>query len=328
MKRGILIFLVSALLTLGIFFARAQEEDVEALPDESSNIEIPSFETEEDIEALPPEPSEEEVPSFESEEEEGEEALPSEEETPAVEAEEETAGPEEVLTEEAAVEESKKAVEEPTAKKRILPEEAIPEGTELVLKAYEVKRGDCLWNIADLYYRDPFLWREIWTYNKYIKDPHWIFPGDDLIIPTYRKVEELAETPRELEVGLEELKPGAEYEKDIFIAPPDFRVDGYIAGVKEKKLMTAYGDLVFIDQGKKQNVKPKTRYIIYREGDEVIHPATGELMGIIVEKIGILEVTADIEEENSTALIIDSRKPIEIGDSIKLQAKLKEEKTE
>jgi len=324
MKRGILIFLVSALLTLAIFFARAQEEDVEALPDEPSNIEIPSFEAEEDIEALPPGPSGEEIPPFESEEE----ALPSEEGVPAFTAEEETREPKEVSAEEAVAEEPKETAEKPAVRKRVLPEEAIPEGTELVLKAYEVKRGDCLWNIADLYYRDPFLWREIWTYNDYIKDPHWIFPGDDLVIPTYRKVEQLAETPQELEVGLEELKPGAEYEKDIFIAPPDFRVDGYIAGIKEKKFMTAYGDLVFIDLGKKQNVKPKTRYIIYREGDEVIHPATGELMGIIVEKIGVLEVTADIEEDTSTALIIDSRKPIEIGDSIKLQAKLKEAKTE
>jgi len=313
MKRRILVFLVCTLLTLGICFAEAQERDVEALPEEPSEVEIPAFEAGE----------------------EGEEVLPAEEEIPAVEAEEETAVPEEVPAEEAAVEEPGKAVEapeeaveEPAVRKRVLPEEAIPEGMEVVLKAYEVKRGDCLWNIADLYYRNPFLWQEIWRYNKYIQDPHWIFPGDDLIIPTYQKVERLAEVPQEMEVRLEELKPGAEYQRDIFIAPPDFKFDGYIAGVKEKKLMTAYGDLVFIDLGKRQNVKPKARYTVYREGDEVIHPATGELMGIMVEKIGVLEVTTDIEEDNSTALIIDSRKPIEIGDSIKLQAKLEEEETE
>jgi len=303
MKRRILIFLVCTLLTLGICFAGAQERDVEALPDEPSEVEIPPFEA-------------------------GEEALPSEEEIPAFEAEEETAVPKEVPAEEAAVEEPGKAVEKPAARKRVLPEEAIPEGMEVVLKAYEVKRGDCLWNIADLYYRNPFLWQEIWRYNKYIQDPHWIFPGDDLIIPTYQRVERLAEVPQEMEVRLEELKPGAEYQRDIFIAPPDFKFDGYIAGVKEKKVMTAYGDLVFIDLGKRQNVKPKTRYTVYREGDEVIHPATGELMGIMVEKIGVLEVTIDIGEDNSTALIIDSRKPIEIGDSIKLQAKLEERETE
>ncbi len=297
MKKKILIFLVCSLLTFSIFLAKAQEEDVEALP---------------------PEPSEEEIPVFEVEEE-----------VPAFEEEVEPVEPSEVPAEEFAVEEPPE-VEEAVTGRRVLPEEAIPEGMELMLKAYEVRRGDCLWDIAYQHYRDSFLWREIWKYNKYIEDPHWIFPGDDLIIPTYQRAELSEEAPQEQElvVKLEELKPGAEYERNIFIAPPDFEFDGYIAGVKEKKLMTAYGDLVFIDLGKRQNVKPKTKYTIYREGSEVIHPTTGEVMGIIVEKIGVLEVTSDIEEDNSTALIIDSRKPIEIGDFIKLQVEPEEETKE
>ena len=309
MKKGILIFLLCGLLTFTIFFAGAQEEDVEALPPEAAEEEIPSFEAEEEgVEALPSEPAEEESPAFEEEVE--------------------PVGPSEVLAEEVAVEEAPEEAEEALPGKRVLPEEAIPEGMKLTLKAYEVKRGDCLWNIAYQYYRDPFLWREIWRYNNYIKDPHWIFPGDDLIIPTYRRVEVSEEGPQEPEVKLEELEPATGYERDIFIAPPDFEFDGYIAGIKEKKFMTAYGDLVFIDLGRRQNVKPKMKYTIYREGDEVIHPTTGEVMGIMVEKIGVLEVTSDIEEDNSTALITDSRKPIEIGDSIKLQGKVEEEKTE
>ncbi len=296
MKRGILIFLLCSLLTFSIFFARAQEEDVEALP---------------------PEPSEEEIPVFEAEE------------IPVFEVERELVEPSEVPTEEAAVEEPSEEVEEVITERRVLPEKDIPEGIELVLKAYEVKRGDCLHEIANRYYDDPSLWREIWTYNKYIKNPHWIFPGDDLVIPTYQRVEVSEEIPQEeLVVKLEELKPGFEYERDIFIAPLDFEFDGYIAEVKEKKFMTAYGDIVFIDLGKNQQVKPKARFTIYREGEEVIHPITGEVLGIMVEKIGVLEVTSDIEEDSSTAVIIDSRKPIEIGDPIKFQRKVEEGYTE
>ena len=287
MKRGIILFLLCSLLTFSVFFARAQEEDVEALPPESSEEEIPVFE----LEVEPAEPSE-------------------------------------VPAEEFAVEEPLKEVEESLTGRRVLPEEDIPKGMELVLRAYDVKRGDCLWDIAYQYYRDPFLWREIWRYNKYINDPHWIFPGDDLIIPTYRRVEPWEETPQELEVKLEEVKLGTEYERDIFIAPPDFEFDGYIAGAKEKKFMTAYGDIIFIDLGKNQQVKPKTRFTIYREGEEVIHPITGEVLGIMVEKIGVLEVTSDIEEDSSTAVIISSRKPVEIADSIKLQVKPEEVETE
>jgi len=296
MKRGILIFLLCSLLTFSIFFARAQEEDVEALP---------------------PEPSEEEIPVFEAEE------------IPVFEVERELVEPSEVPTEEAVVEEPREEVEEVITERRVLPEKDIPEGMGLVLKAYEVKRGDCLHEIANRYYDDPSLWREIWTYNKYIKNPHWIFPGDDLVIPTYQRVEVSEEIPQEeLVVKLEELKPGFEYERDVFIAPLDFEFDGYIAEVKEKKFMTAYGDIVFIDLGKNQQVKPKARFTIYREGEEVIHPITGEVLGIMVEKIGVLEVTSDIEEDSSTAVIIDSRKPIEIGDPIKFQRKVEEGYTE
>jgi len=302
MKKQILIFLVCGLLTFTIFFARAQEEDVEALPPEVSEEEIPMFEVEKATEAVAPQPSKEEISAPEVE------VKPIE--------------PSEAPAEKPAVEEPVKEVKESLPEKRVLPEEAIPEGKELLLKAYEVRRGDCLWEIAYRYYRDPFLWREIWKYNKYIQDPHWIFPGDDLIIPTYQKVEGAKEGVQEQEAKLEELKPGTEYERDIFIAPPDFEFDGCIAGAKEKKLITAYGDIVFIDLGKSQNVKPKTRYTIYREGEEVIHPKTGKVLGIMIEKIGVLEVTSDIEEDSSTAVIIDSRKAVEVGDSIKLQAKV------
>jgi len=309
MRRGILVFLLCGLLIFSIFFAEAQEEGVEALP---------------------PEPVEEKIPAFEVEEE-GEEALPPEvfeEKAPSAEAEVKPAEPSEAPGEKLEVKEPREEAEESLTEKRVLPEEAIPEGMQLVLKAYEVKTGDCLWDIANQCYRNPFLWREIWRYNQYIKDPHWIFPGDDLIIPTYQSAEVSKEAPPGPEVKLEEIKPGTEYERDIFIAPPDFKFDGCIAGVKEKKLMTAYGDTVFIDLGKSQQVEPKTRYSIYREGEEVIHPTTGEVMGIMVEKIGVLEVTSDIEEDSSTAVIVDSRKPVEIGDSVKMQLKLKEKKTE
>ncbi len=301
MKKGILVFLLCSLLTLSIFFAQAQEEDVEALPPEPLEEEIPAFEVEE---ALPPEASEEDI---------------------TFEGEEEPLAPGEAPAEEAQAEEPQEEVEGAVTERRVLPQEDIPAGMELVLKAYEVKRGDSLHEIANRYYDDPSLWEGIWAYNKYIKNPHWIFPGDDLIIPTYQKAQVSEELPgEELVVKLEEFEPGLEYERDIFIAPLDFTFDGYIAGVKEKKFMTAYGDTVFIDLGKNQQVKPQAKFIIYREGDEVVHPMTGELLGIIVEKIGVLEVTTDIQEDSSTAVIRDSRKPIEIGDPIKLQGKKEE----
>ncbi|MBI5167304.1 MAG: LysM peptidoglycan-binding domain-containing protein [candidate division NC10 bacterium] len=48
---------------------------------------------------------------------------------------------------------------------------------------YNVRKGDTLWDISKTLLKDPFLWRQIWEKNKYITNPHRIYPGDPLIIP-------------------------------------------------------------------------------------------------------------------------------------------------
>ncbi len=247
-----------------------------------------------------PEPvAEPEVPSFEEVEEV---------ETTIVEKEKEEEDFEEFMEVERA-----KMVEE--AKE--VPVEAIPSEMELMLKVYTVRRGDTLWDTAGNFYRNPFLWPDIWVYNKYIKDPHWIFPGDNLIIPI--PGQRIARVPEKRIIQVEEVLERVEKLEDryLFITAPEVELDGHIIALKKRKIMPISGDYVFIDRGKSDQEEKGNVYSIYKKGDRVVHPLSGEYLGIIVTKVGELQVTNDIQDHNSAARIVACEEPILVGYMIK-----------
>ncbi|MDP9033969.1 MAG: LysM peptidoglycan-binding domain-containing protein [Myxococcota bacterium] len=49
-----------------------------------------------------------------------------------------------------------------------------------VPSSHVVRRGDTLWALCDAYYKNPYEWPRVWSYNPQIKNPHWIYPGDEV----------------------------------------------------------------------------------------------------------------------------------------------------
>lgn len=45
---------------------------------------------------------------------------------------------------------------------------------------YVIQPGDTLWDISQRFLNDPQAWPELWSYNEYITNPHWIYPGNKI----------------------------------------------------------------------------------------------------------------------------------------------------
>lgn len=195
------------------------------------------------------------------------------------------------------------------------------------LKVYTVVKGDTLAQISQKFYNDSDQWKKIHAYNKFIKKPHWIFPGDELVIPVYVPEEIVKEEPKE--EGLSGVpapaaavvkeEPVKKVEEDSIIADENWEFDGYVSGEKDRKIIIGQGDTVFLDLGKKQNIKPLDRYTVYRKDRKIVHPETDEDLGNLIRKIGVLEISTDIQNNTCTGRVIMAREPVLVGDMIKKQ---------
>jgi len=223
-------------------------------------------------------------------------------------------------------------------------------GIEFVFaqKVYTVKSRDTLWSIAGKFYNHPEEWKKIADANPKIKDPHWIYPGEELTIPGIEQavaveqkvVKEPTPVEKTEEVAPKEIVPVEKKEEKVevstvtpvilekkekvkitsgsFLAPKDWAFDGYITGEQKNKVLISAGDIVYLDIGSKKGLKPKMRCGVYRKGDKVFHPKTGKLVGQVIQNIAVLELTEHIQDNTSTARVLKSFEPIKIGDWVKI----------
>lgn len=102
------------------------------------------------------------------------------------------------MEEPAVVEEGAPVAEEELKEAESVIEEVAVVEEAPVVEQHVVKKGECLWWIAEYedIYNDPFMWPLIYNANKdQIKDPNLIYPGQEFSIPrTGYSMEEIKES--------------------------------------------------------------------------------------------------------------------------------------
>jgi len=207
-----------------------------------------------------------------------------------------------------------------------------------------VKKGDTLWDLGQKYLGSPYAWPQIWELNKWVKDPHWIYPGDPLLIPTERTVLSeniIAPYPDKL---VADLQPDLH---TIRTQPPSNRFGGYayafqdflrlpylaphganthfkelgaikITGCqKGMQSLLSKGDVVYLGGGQNKGLHPGDRMLVLKiVKTKLIHPDNKlglKSLGDVIKHAAILRILA-IHPKNAEAVIEDTLDGVEIGD--------------
>jgi LysM repeat protein len=199
------------------------------------------------------------------------------------------------------------------------------------IKKYKVIKGDTLWDISKKELNDPFMWPRIWKENKWIANPHWIYPGQIIKIPLYLIQEEKQEeevTPKPAatyqETPSEEVKKEAVH---IIMHPLVNRsllmASGYIAdtipGVGQivdspsQQIIFGNDDLVDVSVDRPAQVGDK--FYVIKVSGPVEHPITGKEIGYVITIGGIAEIVK-IKNGETMAKITKSFREIAKGDRI------------
>ena len=202
---------------------------------------------------------------------------------------------------------------------------------------YVVVKGDTLWDISGKFLKDPWRWPQIWKMNREeIKNPHWIYPGDLIVLDRSGKEPRLSLVKGSKNgMNTVKLSPGARA-TDIteaipsipirvihsFLSQPRVVAKGalddapFILGSNAERVVMGAGDDAFATGGK----PGVTRWNVLRPGKALKDPETGEVLGYEVEYLGDARTLAEgapqkIRITQSVREILPKDKLVEADDS-------------
>ncbi len=198
-----------------------------------------------------------------------------------------------------------------------------------------VVKGDTLWDISAMFFKDPWKWPSIWNLNKdTIKDPHWIYPGDVVVLD--RSTGSLSVNGKGLATSsdtTDKYEPRIRYglsQHDAIASIPYKDIQAFISQplvVEEESLATA-PKLIALQEGRvilgdnqigyvsNLPADKGTKFQAFRPGKLFVDPETDEVLGR--EAIYLGDVEATKFGEVSTVMATKTKLEINRGDRLTL----------
>ena len=210
----------------------------------------------------------------------------------------------------------------------------VPEGS----RTHLVQKGDTLWDLAGKYLGNPYAWPQIWELNQWIKDPHWIYPGDPLVIDLTRAVATAGSVPEAvagLQPDLKRADPSVPRRTELgfafqdFIQLPFLTPEGAEAHYKsqgafrimgnkrEDRQYLAEGESIYMNGGTEQGVKVGDRVLVLKTvARKLAHPLLAKKkLGDVVQQCGVVRVIT-AQAKGSVAVIERCLEAVEAGDRL------------
>jgi len=190
-------------------------------------------------------------------------------------------------------------------------------------RIHTVVSGDTLWDISEAYMGSPFVWPKVWKNNPAVKNPHRIYPGNQIWIsdnemrplaPGEASGFTTSSTGEDAVVKPVGSFPVPAIEDIGLIGTEEFETAGSVLGSPEGEKWLAMNRRAYVSFGEGQ-VREGDRFTVVRENERVRDPETGARLGVHVEKLGWLEITK-VGPESSEALIKMSNAEMLRGDRL------------
>lgn len=195
-------------------------------------------------------------------------------------------------------------------------------------QTYVVKKGDTLWDISNLFLRDPWLWPELWHINPQIDNPHLIYPGDILKLVYIDGQPRLVVSRGHGEVKLSpqmRVQPLAHAIPTIpleainaflsgarVVSQKQLEDSAYVLAGREGHIVAGAGDQIYARGNLDSNFDS---FGLFRRGDTFVDPDTEEVLGIQAQDIGTGKLL-DMESDVATLALNRTTEEVRRGDRL------------